>query len=501
MCSVASSNNHNRDLTFLCGGISLHYHQSILSIYSSFLCDMLGALACCKCKKAQCGKKEDVVILLDKIEVGTVQGLMEYIYKGECLVKDRERLKEMQDLVRMLGMNIKLEKNQRVVQNSGWRGCEKIAEGNEPNLEETVQDHFAGGNEDNIADEKREIADDILKFVEIFCTTDEAQKCTKCDEWLRKDNFMDHFKIHKGQILINELSRSSCLGLESEVKVKKSKNSPTESNQKEVPKVTKGKKKQDASKLKNEASEEVKYKKDRKRKIVEVPGEDSYTDEYTCFNPTFKIKPGVKKLAKKSKKESADPPLLVPDIKLTFSLSDLGITEETIKLNELSVLPFVDPLESQSTNKKVASINKPESASCQMKSKDLKTKMTSSLISKDEMKESNSRASSDQLTVPAVLSLPKSNCSFPSFLREVCGQAESLLPPGLDTEHQQLGRRVVHRLLGKIAVMGSGGTVNSDDVMKEMIDGIDDDEDNVNNVSSDVSEAPLVMDLSDQDVV
>ena len=59
----------------------------------------------------------------------------------------------------------------------------------------------------------------------------------------------------------------------------------------------------------------------------------------------------------------------------------------------------------------------------------------------------------------------------------------------------------MHRLLGKIAVMGSGGTVNSDDVMKEMIDGIDDDEDNVNNVSSDVSEAPLVMDLSDQDVV
>ena len=91
--------------------------------------------------------------MLDKIEVGTVQGLMEYIYKGECLVKDRERLKEMQDLVRMLGINIKLEKNQRVVQNSGWRGCEKIAEGNEPNLEETVQDHFAGGDEDNIADD------------------------------------------------------------------------------------------------------------------------------------------------------------------------------------------------------------------------------------------------------------------------------------------------------------------------------------------------------------
>merc|ERR1712098_1026028 len=178
------------------------------------------------------------------------------------------------------------------------------------------------------------------------------------------------------------------------------------------------------------------------------------------------------------------------------------MTEETIKLNDLSVLPFVDPLESQSTNKKVASIsiNEPESAYCQMKSKDSKTKMTSSLISKDEMKESNSRASSDQPTVPAMLSLPKSNCSFPSFLREVCGQAESLLPPGLDTEHQQLGRRVVHRLLGKIAVMGSGGTVNSDAVMKEMIDGIDDDEDNVNNVSSDVSEAPLVMDLSDQDV-
>merc|ERR1712025_714911 len=191
------------------------------------------------------------------------------------------------------------------------------------------------------------------------------------------------------------------------LKVNKSKISPTESNQ------TKGKKKQDASKLKNEASEEVTSKKDRKRKIVEAPGEDAYTDEYTCFNPTFKIKPGVKKLPRKSKKEAAVPPLVVPDIKLTFSLSDLGMTEETIKLNELSVLPCADPLESQSTNKKVASIIEPESASCQMKSKDLKTKMTSSLISKDERRESNSKASSDHLTVPAGLSLPKSNCSFP----------------------------------------------------------------------------------------
>ena len=74
-----------------------------------------------------------------------------------------------------------------------------------------------------------------------------------------------------------------------------------------------------------------------------------------------------------------------------------------------------------------------------------------------------------------------------------------MLPPGLDREHEEVGRRVVHRLAGQRIQEGVDRQVTRDDVMKEMIDGIDDDE-NLNNVSSDGSEAPLVMDLSELDL-
>merc|ERR1719186_1878269 len=50
--------------------------------------------------------------------------------------------------------------------------------------------------------------------------------------------------------------------------------------------------------------------------------EEVYTDEYTCFNPTFKIKPGTKKVGKSVESTVFVP---VPEIKLTFSLDDLGI--------------------------------------------------------------------------------------------------------------------------------------------------------------------------------
>merc|ERR1719209_1080132 len=216
---VASSNNHNRDLIFVCSGISLFYHQSVLALFSPFLSDMLGAMACCKCEKAQCGRKEEVLIVLDKVEVATVQGLMEYMYKGECIVKDREGLKDISDLVKMLGINIKLEQKTKRLSDSTWWGRDRDVlievKENEPNLEETVQDNIDG--EDYLAVEEREITDEILKFVDIFCRSDEDQKCSKCDEWLSKDNFMEHFKIHKEQEYRKKSARRSSSELEAKV--------------------------------------------------------------------------------------------------------------------------------------------------------------------------------------------------------------------------------------------------------------------------------------------
>ena len=47
--------------------------------------------------------------MLDNVEVNTVQGLMEYLYRGECKIKDRKGFQEMRELVNMLGLTLKLE--------------------------------------------------------------------------------------------------------------------------------------------------------------------------------------------------------------------------------------------------------------------------------------------------------------------------------------------------------------------------------------------------------
>ena len=74
--------------------------------------------------------------MLDKVEVGTVQGLMEYLYRGKCMVKDRRGFKEMQELVDMLGITIKLEIEDKF---TNFVKVE-IPDASEPNLEEAVTD-------------------------------------------------------------------------------------------------------------------------------------------------------------------------------------------------------------------------------------------------------------------------------------------------------------------------------------------------------------------------
>ena len=239
-----------------------------------------------------------------------------------------------------------------------------------------------------------------------------------------------------------------------------------------------------------------------RRKIVEVAGEENYTDEYTCFNPTFKIRPGVKKLGRSFKKKTLDPPVAeVPEIKLTFNLSDLGMTEETIKLGELSAIPMggVDEhsVKSDTVDNKIEMLHQEK-----RKIKVSKVKLPSNPKVEDEMKnhqqDITSQGNPNSLQI---FSSSKNSPSFPSFLRSVCTQADALLPPGLDREHQELGRRAVHRLAGKKVGKEGNGEVTRDDIMKEMLDGIDDVENIENNISSDGSEAPLVMDLSEQEAL
>ena len=59
--------------------------------------------------------------------------------------------------------------------------------------------------------------------------------------------------------------------------------------------------------------------------------DDGIADEANCINPTFKIKPGTKRVGGKS-----SPAVPVPEIQLTFNFNDLGLAQKSIKLDDLS---------------------------------------------------------------------------------------------------------------------------------------------------------------------
>eukprot|EP00092_Neocalanus_flemingeri_P015959 GFUD01017276.1.p1 GENE.GFUD01017276.1~~GFUD01017276.1.p1 ORF type:complete len:681 (+),score=187.89 GFUD01017276.1:71-2044(+) len=640
--AVATSNNHNRDLKFLCSGISLSYHQSILFINSTLLSSLMGSLACCRCLNGQCGRKEEVVIVLDKVEVGTVQGLMDYLYKGECKVKDRKGFKEMQELVDMLGIRIQLELEDK---ESDLIKVE-VSDASEPNLEETVTDLSLDIIVNELEHEQTRIEEDIKKCIGLFGKGGVEQKCSKCDECLMKENFMEHYKVHQeevqsslrniflqkkvnkpltskndesvnaseavalaefqivGDINVSKVNGSenanSVANLEAEqvrlssqvilcmerfdngeketpctecgqvlvkealiehykvhvdrinekvsdiASIKKIKKKPGPKSR-TTPKVTKANKskvttpevEEDvddpaetefvtqvtlpmAIDIKEEIVDE--FPSDPKSKLKGIntkTDEDGIKDEYTCFNPKFKIKPGTKKVGKSSKSSVLVP---VPEIKLTFNLDDLGIAQETIKLKDLSSSkPSVsrkrkdrpEDLSKVVTNCKLSKEKekngtKPEANE---KKKRKKSKASESILkvtkpdkistSRSIMEASAPLSTSSYTTTftsPSTFSLPNStSCpSFSSFLRIVCGNADSVLPPGLDSEQEDQGRRVVHKLAVKRVQNGGVSQVTKEDVMREMIEGIEEEE-AMNNVSSDGSESALIMDLSDQD--
>ena len=230
--------------------------------------------------------------MLDKVEVVTVQGLMEYMYKGECMVKDREGLKDMSELVKMLGIDIKLEQKPRRSPDASWWGRNAVIEGSEPNLEETVQNGLYGEDE-SLAEKERELTDEILRFVEIFCRSDEDQKCSKCDEWLSKDTFMEHFKMHKEEINLKKFAsvRGPDTKEEGQRLVKSSsmitsmedcqdKLNASNSKEKSGSRVRKGKKKDTSSKNDNGELIKEKSKKKGRKRNGKVSGEENDTDEY-----------------------------------------------------------------------------------------------------------------------------------------------------------------------------------------------------------------------------
>ena len=139
------------------------------------------------------------MIVLDKVDVGTVQALMEYLYRGECKVKDRKGFGEMKELVEMLGIIVHLEKEKKVTDD-----LVKIElctpDSSEPNLEETVTDISLDIIVNELEDEQTRISEDIAKFMDKMIEGEVEQKCSKCDEMLDKESFMEHYKIHQEDV-------------------------------------------------------------------------------------------------------------------------------------------------------------------------------------------------------------------------------------------------------------------------------------------------------------
>eukprot|EP00092_Neocalanus_flemingeri_P015958 GFUD01017275.1.p1 GENE.GFUD01017275.1~~GFUD01017275.1.p1 ORF type:complete len:690 (+),score=182.48 GFUD01017275.1:56-2071(+) len=654
--AVATSNNHNRDLKFLCSGISLSYHQSILFINSTLLSSLMGSLACCKCENGQCGRKEEVVIVLDKVEVGTVQGLMEYLYKGECKVKDKRGFTEMQELVNMLGIQIQLELEDK---NSSLIKVEE-SDASEPNLEETVTDLSLDIIVNELENEQTRIEQDIKKCIGLFGKSEVEQKCSKCDECLNKENFMEHYRLHKeevqsslrnivlqkklnnplisrnddgvkaseavahakaeveseinvlnmncsentnsapnleaeqirlssqvilcmerfdkgvketpctecGQVIVKEAliehykvhvdqinDKISEISSIKKIKKKPGPKSKTTPKPKVITKANKSRvaiseveedvddpaetefvtqvtlpmaidiKEENIDEIANVSKSRVEGSvKKMDDPVSRLTREDGTKDEYTCFNPTFKIKPGTKKVGKSSKSSVMVP---VPEIKLTFNLDDLGISQETIQLKDLSssatkvsrkrkgqsgdllkVVTNSKLSKEKETNGKKTETNESKKRKRTKASESIlkKTRPDVMSTSRSNMEASESLLTSSNIQVhttttsPPIFSLPTStSCSsFSSFLRTVCGKADSVLPPGLDSEQEGQGRRVVHKLAVQRVQNGEDCLVTKEDVMREMIVGIEEEE--AINMSSDGSESALIMDLSDQDL-
>jgi len=534
-----ASNNHNRDLKFLCSGISLSYHQSILFNNSPLLSSLLGSLACCKCENGQCGRKEEVVIVLDKVEVGTVQGLMEYLYRGKCMVKDRRGFKEMQELVDMLGITIKLEIEDKF---TNFVKVE-IPDASEPNLEEAVTDFnvdiVSGANAsenlnsvEDIEAEQTRLSEQVILCMKRFDTGVEETPCTECGLVIAKDALIEHYKTHVDQIRKNEFANikknKKKPGPKSKTMLKgiKAKKDNVEKFEAEdvaddpnvvgvdakimLPIASEVKKE-----LVDEAADFPKSKRKSRKKNNDpkssLINEDVSTDEYTCFNPTFKIKPGTKKVGKGAKSTVVVP---VPEVKLTFNLDDLGvgIAPATIRLQDLSSTTLQVGRKRKSLSGDFPQVNKKGKVSNEKKTNAKKIEAPAGKKSNkasgtvmDETSPSSNSTSNSFIEVSkevstisnSIFSLPSTRCpSFSSFLRTVCDKADLMLPPGPDREQ---GRRVVHRLAGQSVQRGGDTEVTNEEVMREMMEEIEEEEVS-GNISSDGSESALVMDLSDQDL-
>jgi len=431
---------NGKDLHFKCSGVSLTYHQSVLSFHSKFLADLLGSFSCCSCKKAKCGRKEEVVVILDKTEATTLQILMDYLYKGECFV-DTKTYRLLQDLVYMLGIDTKLQLKEEHISNNGISMSEQDKKDSPPSNQKNK--HSQGR-------VKIKQMNDLIK--EEYLDKNKAKPKGRKSQTKKKSKEEDSSSKQKTNIKNNAVSDPD-------------KNRPTSS---------------------------VKRSRTSKRKADEaLPLHKDYYDEageFICFNPTFKLKAGTKR---ETKSQSSDK--LVPEVRLTFNLDDLSVSPHgAMEVGLPDILPNSSTGKNRTVSLKIpSSVNmnghdnrSPASKNSILKGKTMfnseqsqpkNTDINSGIISK--LTQAEDSISNDGSVEVPVTTTGRSH----KIIQDIGGNLMAMHPSsGLDikmSEDEKIEDTQEYDVVGKILE-----DVSSHDV------------------SSDGSEAPLVMDISEQEI-
>ena len=99
-----------RDLSLVCGDSSVvKCHQVMFSLHSRFLYDLFSQRACCSCKSLSCGGLSELTLHLESFERKIVLTLLEYLYTGECTVKDRQTFSKLLQLKSSLCLDIEID--------------------------------------------------------------------------------------------------------------------------------------------------------------------------------------------------------------------------------------------------------------------------------------------------------------------------------------------------------------------------------------------------------
>ena len=152
-----------RDLILVCGDSEVvKCHQVWLSLHSRFLHDLFAQRACC-------GGLTELTLHLESFDKKTVMTLVEYLYTGECKVKDRQTFRKLLELKGSLGLDIEID----------------------PLPEREPTDGLVSAREI-----QKRITVEIVTAIEEINSGVSSVLCSQCDQVLVKETFLLHYRNH-----------------------------------------------------------------------------------------------------------------------------------------------------------------------------------------------------------------------------------------------------------------------------------------------------------------